>query len=1234
MKEQGMRFDRGLRGSGRWQVHAAATGVFLSVAAPGSPQIPGENVNMVSGTQWPGGDPFLQRDNEPSMAVSSLNVERLLAGANTYRTVDIPFPPAGDTETGDAWLGLWKSFDAGRTWKTYLLPGYPQDTSPEGRASPLHQRGLRAAADPTVRTGTDGFFLLSGIAFNRQTDDGVVFVSRHLDLGIKENGDATQGRDTMPYVDTVVVDHGNSGQFLDKPWIAIDIPRPFAQGTCTISLPATHPVFPGVTRRFPVGPMYIAWSRFTGVHSTKIMLARSLDCGMTWSNPIKLSESYSINQGTTIAVDPQTGSVYVAWRRFATSSQSEAILVTSSRDGRWFARAAAITRFLPFDQGTSGHSFRTSALPTMAVSVAGGVSRVHVAWAQRGATGGDARVVVATSADGGKTWGPPAMVDGGPANDEFGAPYTTDDGQTLTRGHQIMPQMTFSGGKLMVLYYDMRLDHTTGVFAPNEPFEPDADTGRYYSETRKKQGELANPPNTPEAVYRPFITDAPPTSTEPGLTLRRHTIDLRVAQADPDTLTWRSTPVSRYPFGTVGGEVGTITALRQLGVNPPNLPLFQQGTVPFMGDYIDIAGETFLPPATPGGAWRYNLDPQTSPVFYATWTSNQDVRPPADGDWTHYTPVTYPLRPSLVDPSQTTQPCVPGQEGMRNQNIYMSRISQGLLVSSPQNAKPLSQTLERAFVVVAENTTLSEKAYRLSLVDQPPGGRASFLPMSSIADGAALCYASIAAQGSTSCTALDVKIPPRSGIARSVFVTSADPAARITVDVDEIGAVGAPGPLGGGLFGQIVLNAIPVTTLANPDGATADIAAEEVYDPTITLISVSNPNVSNPNVSNPNVSNPNVSNPNVSNLDVADLDVSSPNVSNPNVSNPNVSNPNVSNPNVSNPNVSNPNVSNQAISDANYTITNTGNTTHSYHVQLVGTVPGTTPLQLILSRPYTTPTAHGCELGVENQNQTIASITDPQVVEASRVGDPDIPDSESSNATLSLAPGETAIVTVRGAVDVAGMLEIASQVVPSVVTHGRRDGKQPFAAPLLVTSSSGPDTTATVGVPFRLSLQSLGGNGQITWSHSGQLPPGLVRSGNVVSGTPTEAGSFLAAITATDSSKSKQKATRSLPFTVRPRATSAALLLPAAEEGDPVQVDVTVTDTDGGTKSAPAGTITVTGDPGLSIGPCAYTEGVGTLTCTATVAIALPGSALHASYSGDAVHAGSSASATRSGSPR
>src|SRR5947199_10756577 len=84
--------------------------------------VPGPSVNMVSGTQLPGGDPFLQRQNEPSMAVSSRNALHLMGGANDYRTVDLPGLPGGEP-TGDAWLGLFKSFDGGKNWTSTLLPG-------------------------------------------------------------------------------------------------------------------------------------------------------------------------------------------------------------------------------------------------------------------------------------------------------------------------------------------------------------------------------------------------------------------------------------------------------------------------------------------------------------------------------------------------------------------------------------------------------------------------------------------------------------------------------------------------------------------------------------------------------------------------------------------------------------------------------------------------------------------------------------------------------------------------------------------------------------------------------------------------------------------------------------------------------------------------------------------------------------------------------------------------------
>lgn len=142
--------------------------VIFLVALTVQAQVPGQNVNMVSGTKWPGGDPFLQRQNEPSLAVSTRNPMHLLAGANDYRTVDLNLVDQLpiDELSGDAWLGLFKSFDGGRTWKSTLLPGFPQDASSFGAASPM--KGFSAASDPLVRSGTNGMFYYSGIAFKPQ----------------------------------------------------------------------------------------------------------------------------------------------------------------------------------------------------------------------------------------------------------------------------------------------------------------------------------------------------------------------------------------------------------------------------------------------------------------------------------------------------------------------------------------------------------------------------------------------------------------------------------------------------------------------------------------------------------------------------------------------------------------------------------------------------------------------------------------------------------------------------------------------------------------------------------------------------------------------------------------------------------------------------------------------------------------------------------------------------------
>src|SRR5260370_2791307 len=56
-------------------------------------QVAGQNVNMVSGTQWPTGDPFFQRHNEPSWTVSTRHPMHILARTTDYRPSSPPPRP-------------------------------------------------------------------------------------------------------------------------------------------------------------------------------------------------------------------------------------------------------------------------------------------------------------------------------------------------------------------------------------------------------------------------------------------------------------------------------------------------------------------------------------------------------------------------------------------------------------------------------------------------------------------------------------------------------------------------------------------------------------------------------------------------------------------------------------------------------------------------------------------------------------------------------------------------------------------------------------------------------------------------------------------------------------------------------------------------------------------------------------------------------------------------------------
>jgi hypothetical protein len=257
-----------------------------------------------------------RQQNEPSTAVNPRNPTIVVAGSNDYCTVEL---------AGGTWTGFYRSTDAGAAWTDSLLPGYPTDTSPEGLASPLQQRGITNAGDPVQAWDLQGRLFYMGNAFNRAApQNGSVWV-------------ATYDQDAARYVRTVIVGSGTpalNGRFNDKTALEVDrgVSSPYA------------------------GNVYAAWSLFQGVGgNNSIQFVRSTDHGATFSHPVKISTGSKSVQDADIAVT-SNGTVYVAYRQFETvrgHQETSIQYVVSTDGGQTFSKAATAAVFEPFDAADS-----------------------------------------------------------------------------------------------------------------------------------------------------------------------------------------------------------------------------------------------------------------------------------------------------------------------------------------------------------------------------------------------------------------------------------------------------------------------------------------------------------------------------------------------------------------------------------------------------------------------------------------------------------------------------------------------------------------------------------------------------------------------------------------------------------------------------------------------------------------------------------------------------------------
>ena len=729
-------------GAVTFAVVAVAAGVKMSAQNPQAPSAPamGPNVNMVVGPTFlrlpgPGeppenlviqGDP-LQNPNgfELSCAMSTRNPLHTICFANDNRVVDVLGVDQGTAleGNGDSTIGVFQSIDGGGTWASTVHPTF--------FPKPM---GYDYAADPAVGSAGGGLFHAAMLASNRGDKPlSAIVHSAWIDLNDQE-GDRTPAK----FLFTSLVDTGSAQRFLDRPTILVSPPVPGGP-TCTFQVDRGNGKI--VSQTVPASPVHVFWTVFQGSGNnmiSQLWTKSSLtDCGRTYTNAYKLSEEIGLSQGLQVAQRIGTQTICAAWRKGTDPQVPEGISVACSNDGGMsYAKAKLATSICPVDWGTSPYRFRTRTTPTLAADA----SRFYLAFAVRPGTPGacvtnsvGSRIQVMTSTNG-SNWPTQATT-----VDSYEGP-----------GFQLFPQITFAGNLLNLVWFDSRLD-VSGIFGP-EISEVDI----------------------------------------VGTNKKRHSIDVFGTVGSLGAQPAWTTPfqVSKYTFGRRPTDPpGT---RRQLNFNFANLRLFARMRQPGLGDYIEAASEQFVPanPLAQPGVWTANTGQLGDTPSWTAWADNRNVRLHSNEAYTDVNGVEKPrdwappALPSLptggtsiyvpsTDPLLQRPACTADFTGMRNQDPFGVLWTRGSLIGTTGNNRPML-TLNgsgppRSMSVFAQNFSRSDTLYQFDIVNQPPGGRASFnqsaTPLVTSAEGVGA---------------------PSTTVTRTAFVTSTVKRPPIKIDVYEI----------------------------------------------------------------------------------------------------------------------------------------------------------------------------------------------------------------------------------------------------------------------------------------------------------------------------------------------------------------------------------------------------------------------------------------------------------------
>jgi hypothetical protein len=365
-----------------------------------------------------------RQQNEPTVAVNPHDTDVVVAGSNDY---------CASIVNNEVWTGYYRSEDGGATWANSLVPGYPDDSSEAGLASPVHG-SCGAAGDPTQTFDADGNLFYGFICFNRAKPiNGGVYVAKYTDDG------ATYDRTTLVKRGTPSGQF-TAGLFQDKINLTVD------------QTDGEHG-----------GNVYVAWSQYHfASRNNGVLFSRSTDGGVSFSRDIRVTPiEHGTASFTDLAVGPD-GTVWLTYITYASSSRptTDIWLLSSTDGGESFGapeHVASISRFDSdlFTGGTGGVDCGDGPFtcPSGFVfsrffsnsAVAADEDGAHVVWAGR-LEDGQSKVWTRTFVDG--TWTEAATIDDAPT------------------GHQWMPDIASADGTITAVFYDSRTDPG---YAPDLP---------------------------------------------------------------------------------------------------------------------------------------------------------------------------------------------------------------------------------------------------------------------------------------------------------------------------------------------------------------------------------------------------------------------------------------------------------------------------------------------------------------------------------------------------------------------------------------------------------------------------------------------------------------------------------------------------------------------------------------------------------------------------------------------